>query len=491
VFTEISRYFGLLQRTQKILLDEIIHSNNQGEILEVLKTYNYDAKALPRHLNVDELLKFGTQLKAASDITSATSTKTVNSKASVPSSNPQKLIQPQTNSNTTPSYINPINNNNASLVTTPGYKRKLQINFETTSNSDLTSRLPVTTFSNQTETPLAFDSSTSNKSNPCDGDIIVIPTPSFSSPHQTATSTSLTADPSSPKNENKSSFFSTKKSPEKTNVDIVDLTETEAPGKPKTKKQKTLPDLLSPKQKKSEVSSEDSKETPELNESQNMNTTQSLSQKNSNKIGNSKPDIDIKKVPIRQAKFSAKKQKTKHDSSSQENEKSIASPKSKKSQKNKTTNQQLTMEDNNKTGRRGEEIVYLKLKSEYQQKYPNCKLIDSSEGFTLEGSDNKLEPLSLTVIWHNKNGEMGRSYDITIIKNGQRRHIEVKTTTSDTKDIIHITQKELEKMGKYNTNYRIFRVYDPYKNPQITKIKDPAKKIESGEIKIIGYEAKL
>ena len=162
---------------------------------------------------------------------------------------------------------------------------------------------------------------------------------------------------------------------------------------------------------------------------------------------------------------------------------------------------ELSREQRQKIGRLGENIVYHKLIHHYKQKYPNCTFDETTQGFKLSGKHiNKrtkmVEPLELEVIWYNKglpaNQDLGGGKDITIKKNGNTRHIEVKATPSDKKGIFKLTANEWSIMQEFTNQYRIFRVYGVgTKEVSIKTIKNPADAIQTGNIEVKSYELKI
>lgn len=93
------------------------------------------------------------------------------------------------------------------------------------------------------------------------------------------------------------------------------------------------------------------------------------------------------------------------------------------------------------------------------------------------------EKLDLEVRWLNQNGESRSSADFEIIKNGRRRVIEVKASKLFTETEFFLSCNEWTTMMEYGKRYRFFRVsHVGEKAAHISKIKDPADKIRSGEL---------
>ncbi len=146
--------------------------------------------------------------------------------------------------------------------------------------------------------------------------------------------------------------------------------------------------------------------------------------------------------------------------------------------------------DNQQVGVEGEKFVYQMLKKHYQEKYPYCKFSETAEGFHLKGTHNK-NPLDLHVIWHNKQTESGDSKDFSIIKNGQERIVEVKSSKVK-KSSFFVSDNEYALAKQYGHRFRFFHVQN-VANPDaiaLTKIKDPIAQIETGQLCIKKMELK-
>ena len=152
----------------------------------------------------------------------------------------------------------------------------------------------------------------------------------------------------------------------------------------------------------------------------------------------------------------------------------------------------IPAKDLKRIGDWGEGFVYMKLKHLYQSKYSACVLTETEDGFLLKKEDELGLSFTLHVIWHNRTTESGKSKDLTIIKNGIKRCIEVKTTQSNKASELRLTRSECDKMRKFGNRYRIFRVYGAgTRQAKILKIKDPAKKIDDGQLKFMAISYKL
>lgn len=153
-------------------------------------------------------------------------------------------------------------------------------------------------------------------------------------------------------------------------------------------------------------------------------------------------------------------------------------------------------------GRWGEDVVYHLLQSHYQKKYPDYKLSEQSDGFTLTKGGS-----SIRVIWYNKGKEKtedsGESKDLTVTKIKHKREksekhyvIEVKTTTAAGQNTAFLTKNEWQQMLQCSTQddrkYRIFRVHNAGKtNPVVKKIKNPFEQITTGQIEVSGINLRI
>ncbi|MBS0358928.1 MAG: DUF3883 domain-containing protein, partial [Proteobacteria bacterium] len=134
----------------------------------------------------------------------------------------------------------------------------------------------------------------------------------------------------------------------------------------------------------------------------------------------------------------------------------------------------------------GEKTVFLMLMKHYQTKYPSFKLTETQKGFNLSGTDPKQKPMKIQVEWCNKTTESGKPYDFVISKTGKpERVIEVKATITADKTEFEVSHDQWGTMHRLGARFRFFRVFDTgQEDITITKIKDPAKLLEEGKIRI-------
>ena len=153
-------------------------------------------------------------------------------------------------------------------------------------------------------------------------------------------------------------------------------------------------------------------------------------------------------------------------------------------------------------GHYGEKYIYEKLKAHYLKKYSPAKIIkDNDKGCTLISEPNDREVI---LRWYDKpNKRVRNPIDIKLTKRKRsnhfvlkRRYIEIKTTTSASGYIAHITENEFEKMRKHRKKYTLFRVSNVEKARKIEdiyveKIKDPLQKIIDGKLPIHKIKLKI
>jgi hypothetical protein len=113
----------------------------------------------------------------------------------------------------------------------------------------------------------------------------------------------------------------------------------------------------------------------------------------------------------------------------------------------------------------------------------------NKRGFHISGFDKESKPISIDVIWYNKDvgfsKDLMRDHDIKIIKNGVERYIEVKATKSTESKSITLTGSEWRRMIDARDRYRIFRVYNvDSSNYFFHKIKNPAELIREQQVKV-------
>lgn len=130
-------------------------------------------------------------------------------------------------------------------------------------------------------------------------------------------------------------------------------------------------------------------------------------------------------------------------------------------------------------GNRGEEIALKQLKEEKSEEYSDVNVIDKDDGFVIEKDGEIL----VKVIWLNKNDDRGVGYDIELIENDITNYIEVKSTITEKKDWFEVSRAQWELMQKVGNNFWIYRVYNiEAKTPKLTKIRNPAKLWQEGNI---------
>lgn len=138
----------------------------------------------------------------------------------------------------------------------------------------------------------------------------------------------------------------------------------------------------------------------------------------------------------------------------------------------KQTRKQMSGEEMEDIGRKGEEIVY-------KHFWENCydgKIHETPTGFQVKGEH---EEVLLEVIWNNKekNTYAPADFEIKEKVNGKKefihKYIEVKTTKEDKESPAEVTRNQLKLMKKHSTNFSIYRVYDIFRKPRIVVFDNP------------------
>ncbi len=138
-------------------------------------------------------------------------------------------------------------------------------------------------------------------------------------------------------------------------------------------------------------------------------------------------------------------------------------------------------------GREGEKYALKTLKDEKVEKYPDAKVIDKDDGFVVERKGE----IIAHVRWLNKNGESGSHYDVEVTENDKKDYIEVKSTETEEIDWFDVSKKQWELMQKEGDSFWIYRVYGvgTTKKPKLTKIRNPSKLWQEGDI--IAYPIRI
>lgn len=130
-------------------------------------------------------------------------------------------------------------------------------------------------------------------------------------------------------------------------------------------------------------------------------------------------------------------------------------------------------------GRWGEELVYRYLEDELRNLKVDFKFEETELGFIFFKDTEQIK-----VTWMNKKQESYSEYDFVIEEGGNYRYIEVKSTPSDTKNLVEISEKEWYLMLEGGENYSIYRVYNAGKkdSARIEIIKNPSEMIINRKI---------
>lgn len=160
------------------------------------------------------------------------------------------------------------------------------------------------------------------------------------------------------------------------------------------------------------------------------------------------------------------------------------------------TKQELSVQDKNRIGRCGEELIYLHLRDKYLSKYGD-NIIDGKNGFeitTMRGG----EAVKITVIWHNKDEKRDEDRDITIIKPPNKhdinnteqavyRFLEVKATTTS-KQTFNWTAREVALARTEGYRYKLIHIKNiDTDDPSVVKIRNPIQKLDK-ELVVEGYK---
>lgn len=130
-------------------------------------------------------------------------------------------------------------------------------------------------------------------------------------------------------------------------------------------------------------------------------------------------------------------------------------------------------------GRWGEEYVYICIKNELKEKYPDTYLVKTEQGFRLEKDGN----LIVQVVWLNKEKESGEHYDVKIVENGEEIFVEVKSTKEHEKAWFRVSKDQWRLLREKGNKFYIYRVYGAgTKEVKAEKIPNPAKLWLEGRI---------
>lgn len=128
-------------------------------------------------------------------------------------------------------------------------------------------------------------------------------------------------------------------------------------------------------------------------------------------------------------------------------------------------------------GRWGEEYVFKYLRENFRVKYPEGKVEETEDGFTVSLDERMI----VKVQWLNKIEDRGEGYDIKVIEDNVEEYIEVKSTKTDTKDWFEVSGKQWELMGRMKDKFHIYRVYSAgTKEAKLIDIPNPYKKWQEG-----------
>lgn len=232
------------------------------------------------------------------------------------------------------------------------------------------------------------------------------------------------------------------------------------------------------------------------------------------------PDADLEKINITKSievmmsetlntTFDQEQEISSHVISASEDESEESTSKNTPKKKRKTGKTSTTQEEKNYIGDQGELYVFDLWRYRYKKRY---KLIESIEdtiyGFQINGLDHKGKPVELAFHWHNKkrilgsqpheiDNTLGINYesitdrDMTIIKNGQEKYIDVKSTSGKSNKKISITNNEWELAKKAGDFYKFFRFNNNPNSLNLVIIKNAPKMLQEKKISIKNYDFML
>lgn len=124
-------------------------------------------------------------------------------------------------------------------------------------------------------------------------------------------------------------------------------------------------------------------------------------------------------------------------------------------------------------------MIYRHLEDELRSINKNFEFKETEQGFILLKDTKQIK-----VSWMNKKQESYSEYDFVIEEDENYRYIEVKSTPSDTKNIVEISEREWCFMFEGGENYSIYRVFNAGKkdNARIEVIKNPSEMIMNRKI---------
>ncbi len=148
----------------------------------------------------------------------------------------------------------------------------------------------------------------------------------------------------------------------------------------------------------------------------------------------------------------------------------------------------LSREDKKAIGKWGEQYALKCLKAKLIDKYPEGKIEETSNGFTIYLD----ELLIVEVHWLNAIDDVGEGYDIKVVENSVEEYIEVKSTTTDTKDWFDVSEKQWKSMKGEGNKFHIYRVYNAGTDKaKIGVITNPYEKWQEGNIKAYPIRIKI
>jgi hypothetical protein len=142
----------------------------------------------------------------------------------------------------------------------------------------------------------------------------------------------------------------------------------------------------------------------------------------------------------------------------------------------------------NKIGKWGEEYAFKCLKHNLHKKYPHTSIEEHADTILFVNDGKEL----VTLTWLNKYIESSESYDIKYLEDNTWNFVEVKTTITNDKEWLEISNLQWNCAIKNGENYHIYRVLNAGTNDaKVRVLTDPYKLSEKGIIKITPYKFKI
>lgn len=141
-------------------------------------------------------------------------------------------------------------------------------------------------------------------------------------------------------------------------------------------------------------------------------------------------------------------------------------------------------------GRWGEEYAFYCLKNKKLKEYKidEKSLFEIDQGYVIKVKGEEV----FRAVWVNQHKEVKEGYDIYYRENGETFYIEVKATTSQTKNWFDITSHEWFYFTQKKDHYHLYRVYNAGKTTaKYLHIRNPYKMWKEDKIDVVPYQIHL